>query len=183
MIISNHFTMLLPTPSLHSVSPSSVAALISRGGAASVQDAALTSYYGDALGYFGGIRIPASFFAGTSLAAIFLFKNVMDEGSYTPMERRVVKFYHLMSLLTFILSLNTTVFATMAGTSVLHGGFDTFAESAYKLLVREFEFEFGAFLSCLLMAYYGTILWNCTNFHLSLDLYIQLLVGGHLLPA
>jgi len=48
------------------LSPSSVSSLLIRGGSAPV----LKNFYGDALGYFGGIRIPATFLAGSSLAAI-----------------------------------------------------------------------------------------------------------------
>jgi len=50
------------------LSPFSVSGLLVRGGSASA--APLKNFYGDALGYFGGIRIPATFLAGSSLAAI-----------------------------------------------------------------------------------------------------------------
>ncbi|KAL7488591.1 hypothetical protein ACHAW6_014189 [Cyclotella cf. meneghiniana] len=152
MIIGIHnIAKLTSNPSLKGLSPSSTLSLLSRGGgAAAAQDAALKNYYNDALGFFGGIRIPASFLAGSSLAAIFLFKNAGaaiasgNEAScnFSSLERRVVKFYHLTSLMAFVLSLNTTAIATMAHTSVLHGRFDQFAESAYLLLKREFEMEF-----------------------------------------
>ena len=49
------------------LSPSSVSSLLVRGGSAAP---VLKNFYGDALGYFGGIRIPATFLAGSSLAAI-----------------------------------------------------------------------------------------------------------------
>ena len=47
----------------------SISGLLVRGGSASVAPV-LKNFYGDALGYFGGIRIPATFLAGSSLAAI-----------------------------------------------------------------------------------------------------------------
>ena len=49
------------------LSPSSVSSLLVRGGSAAP---VLKNFYGDALGCFGGIRIPATFLAGSSLAAI-----------------------------------------------------------------------------------------------------------------
>ena len=50
------------------LSPSSISSLLAvRGGSAAP---VLKNFYGDALGYFGGIRIPATFLAGSSLAAI-----------------------------------------------------------------------------------------------------------------
>ena len=49
------------------LSPSSMSSLLVRGGSAAP---VLKNFYGDALGYFGGIRIPATFLAGSSLAAI-----------------------------------------------------------------------------------------------------------------
>lgn len=59
----------------------------------------------------------------------------------TQLEKRVVKFYHFVSLIGFLLSLNTIVMATSAYTSVLHGRFDTMAETAYLMIKREFEYE------------------------------------------
>ena len=119
------------TTSLHSMG-----GLLVRGGATIVEK----SYYGDALGYFGGIRIPASFLAGTSLAAIFIRKGLDKQG--TPLEKNVIKFYHLTSLIAFLLSMNTIITATVAYTSILHGRFNDVAETSYMLLKREFEYEF-----------------------------------------
>lgn len=126
------------------LSPASAAGLLLRGGAA--EAVVLKNFYGDALGFFGGIRIPATFFAGSSLAAIFTLKGAassLEDGSkLTKLERRVVKFYHLTSVLAFLLSLNTVVTATSAHTSVLHGRFDPMAETAYMLMRTEFLYEF-----------------------------------------
>ena len=118
-----------------------------RGGAAAAEPA-LQNFYGDALGFFGGIRTPASFLAGSSLAAMFIFKtkatdltsSTADSG-LSALERRVLGFYHLSSLLAFLLSLNTIASATIAHTSVLHGRFNKFAETAYLMMRREFEYE------------------------------------------
>ena len=125
------------TTSLHNISASSMGGLLVRGGATIVET---KSYYGDALGYFGGIRIPASFLAGTSLAAIFIRKGLDKQG--TPLEKNVIKFYHLTSIIAFLLSMNTIITATVAYTSILHGRFNDVAETAYMLLKREFEYEF-----------------------------------------
>jgi hypothetical protein len=122
------------------ISPSSVGGLLVRGGAAA--EPALQNFYGDALGFFGGIRIPASFLAGSSLAAMFIFKAKAAGGeSLTKLERRVLAFYHFSSLLAFLLSLNTIATATIANTAVLHGRFNKMAETAYMMMKREFEYE------------------------------------------
>ncbi|KAL7530589.1 hypothetical protein ACHAWF_003440, partial [Thalassiosira exigua] len=130
------------------LSPTSASGLLLRGGAAA-DAAVLNNFYGDALGFFGGIRIPASFLAGSSLAAIFTLKNAAksvttgDEGGkWTKMESRTIKFYHLASLLAFLLSINTIALATSAHTSIIHGRFDPMAETAYMLMKKEFEYEF-----------------------------------------
>jgi hypothetical protein len=100
-------------------------------------------------GFFGGIRIPATFLAGSSLAAIFTLKSAANSLSndlqLSKLERRVIKFYHLVSLLAFLLSLNTIVLATSAHTAVLHGRFDQMAETAYLMMKREFEYEASVF--------------------------------------
>ena len=59
------------TSSSLNLSPATTASLVLlRGGATPLQN-----FYGDALGFFGGIRIPATFLAGSSLAAIFTLKG------------------------------------------------------------------------------------------------------------
>eukprot|EP00574_Skeletonema_japonicum_P010123 CAMPEP_0201724568 /NCGR_PEP_ID=MMETSP0593-20130828/8287_1 /ASSEMBLY_ACC=CAM_ASM_000672 /TAXON_ID=267983 /ORGANISM="Skeletonema japonicum, Strain CCMP2506" /LENGTH=292 /DNA_ID=CAMNT_0048215857 /DNA_START=152 /DNA_END=1030 /DNA_ORIENTATION=- len=144
-----------------SISPSSISSLLIRGGAAAAAaEPVLQNYYGDALGFFGGIRIPASFLAGSSLAAMFIFKTKADDGELPKLERRVLGFYHLNSLLAFLLSLNTIATATVAHTAVLHGRFDKMAETAYMLMRREFGYEFitvrWSFL-CSLFCFLGMI--------------------------
>ena len=122
-----------------SISPSSIGGLLIRGGAAA--EPALQNFYGDALGYFGGIRIPASFLAGSSLAAMFIFKTKTNDGELSTLERRVLGLYHFNGLLAFLLSLNTIASATIAHTAVLHGRFNKMAETAYMMMRREFEYE------------------------------------------
>jgi len=124
-----------PTSLHYSLSP----ALLVRGG-----DAVLKNFYGDALGYFGGIRIPATFLAGSSLAAIFSLKDkdLSSKSKLSNLEKIAIKMYHLLSVMAFVLSVNTIVSATVAHTSVLHGRFDPMAETAYMMMVREFLYEF-----------------------------------------
>ncbi len=85
--------------------------------------------------------MPASFLAGSSLAAMFIFKAKANDGELTKLERRVLGFYHFSSLLAFLLSLNTIATATIANVAVLHGRFDKMAETAYMMMKREFEYE------------------------------------------
>lgn len=123
-----------------SISPSSISSLLVRGGAAA--EPALQNFYGDALGFFGGIRIPASFLAGSSLAAMFIkLKTKAGDGKVSQLERRVLGFYHFNSLLAFLLSLNTIATATIAVTHIYHGRFNKMAETAYLMMRREFAYE------------------------------------------
>lgn len=98
---------------------------------------------------------------------MFIFKtkatdltSSTNESKLTKLERRVLGFYHLSSLLAFLLSLNTIATATIAVTAVLHGRFDQMAESAYMMMRREFEYEFvtvrWSFL-CSLFCFLGMI--------------------------
>jgi len=133
---------------LSTLAPTLSLALVIRGGAAA-GDAVMKNYYGDALGYFGGLRVPATFLAGSSLAAIFTLKHKAsnlasnkEESDLSRIEKRVLKFYHLMSVSAFALSLNTIATCTVAYTAVIHGRFDPFAETAYLFMKREFLYEF-----------------------------------------
>ena len=65
---SKYHTKRYSNNSKLNLSPS-ISGLLVRGGSASAAPV-LKNFYGDALGYFGGIRIPATFLAGSSLAAI-----------------------------------------------------------------------------------------------------------------
>ncbi|EJK46348.1 hypothetical protein THAOC_34985 [Thalassiosira oceanica] len=128
---------------LSGVSSASANALLARGGGEQV----LKSFYGDALGYFGGIRTPATFLAGSSLAAIFTLKGAAsklasDDSSLSGLEKFAIKAYHVLAVMAFVLSLNTVVTATVAHTSVLHGRFDQVGETAYTMMKREFLYEF-----------------------------------------
>lgn len=116
----------------------------------------LKDFSGQALGYFVGIRLPASFLAGSSLGAIFTLKSaVANISSRTTIERRCIEFYHISALLAFILSFNTIFTATVACTAVLHGRFDPMAETAYGLLRREFDYEFTTVRWSFLMSLFS----------------------------
>lgn len=133
------------------LSQASVGGLLLRGGGGecAAGDLVLQNFHGEAAGFFDGIRTPATFLAGSSLAAIFTLSGAArklyadeEKVEMNRLERAAVKFYHLVSLSAFVLSLNTIMTATSAYTSILHGRFDPMAETAYLLLKREFEYEF-----------------------------------------
>lgn len=113
-----------------------------RGGAAGAS-AVLNDFASDADGYFGAIRTPASLILGASLGALFTNINDRDEmAAKTKGERQCTRLYNSCVLLSFMLSLCTVVFSTAAGVTIMHGGFDPMAKSAYDLMMKEFEFEF-----------------------------------------
>lgn len=118
-----------------------VAALLRGGGAPAT--VVFQDFTSQALGYFNGIRIPASFLAGSTLGAIFVFKSLVKEMQYrNTTERRCIQMYHVSAVLAFLLSVNTIISATVAHISILHGQFDPMADTAYMLMKREFEYEF-----------------------------------------
>lgn len=140
------------SPTSLNLSHASAAVLLVRGGDDATEAVVLKDFSKDALGFFGGIRTPATFLAGSSLAAIFTLKSSArklysheEKSKMSRLEIALVKIYHLVSLSAFVLSLNTIMTSTSAYTSVLHGRFDPKAETAYLLLKREFEYEF---ISC-----------------------------------
>ena len=175
-VVSTFSTKKATSTTSLNLSPSTVGGLLLRGGGGAAEAVVMKNFAGDALGFFGGIRIPATFLAGSSLAAIFTLKSAAgklysdeEKSKMSRLEIAVVKFYHLVSLSAFVLSLNTIMTATSASTSILHGRFDPLAETvgltynqsilqyiflcsllllfflcfqAYLLLKREFEYEF-----------------------------------------
>ena len=141
-IIGAHLTPLSPASSL---------GLLLRGGAIPevVEEVVLKNFSGDAVAFFSSVRISATFFAGSSLAAIFTLKNeafdlasTVERHKMSRLERRTIKFYHLMSVMAFVLSINTIATCTTACTSVLHRGINPVAESPYRFLTNEFHYEF-----------------------------------------
>lgn len=111
-----------------------------------------------AAGYFGGIRIPATMVAGSSLGALFTFSH-LSLSKKTYMEVVLIRAYHAFILSAFALALNTIVISTAATVTMMHGRFDPKAETAYQLLRREFDYEFcvtrWGFLVALLLFILG----------------------------
>jgi hypothetical protein len=119
-------------------SPSTVAAL--RGGASS--SVVLQDFSGPVAEYFSGIRTPASLILGASLGALFVTNLTDNMRANSRTERLVTRFYNTCVLFSFLLSFCCTVTATAAGVTLLHHSGLGKAETAYALLMRDFEFEF-----------------------------------------
>jgi len=99
----------------------------------------LTDYTVAAAGFFGGVRIPASLIAGSSLAQMFVVANREPKSQ---VDDALIKLNKATMILSFLLTMITVVVSTAANVSILRGRFDPLAESAYYLLKREFELEF-----------------------------------------
>jgi len=123
-----------------SLSTSSIANLaLLRGGVT----APLQNFSGAASGFFGGVRIPASLIAGAALGQMFSLASVSKSIEHqNGMNRVLIITHNICMFFAFMLSIAAVVIATAATVTILHGGFDPTAQSAYSLLKREFEFEF-----------------------------------------
>lgn len=93
--------------------------------------------------YFSGIRTPASLILGASLGALFTYHSDVDDmRQKSQAERLCTRLYNTLVLASFVLSFCTTTVATAAGVTIMHQNAIAKAESAYQLLMRDFEFEF-----------------------------------------
>ena len=105
--------------------------------------AALANFSGQAAGFFSNVRVPASLIAGSSLGALFaMSKDARDMDNKSPVEQVLLRLYHVILTISWILSMTTIVFSTAAGVTFMYGDFDPMATSAYELLLREFHFEY-----------------------------------------
>lgn len=108
-----------------------------------VAAAALSDFAQEGIAFFHSIRIPASLVAGSSFAGLFALKDSMvDVNRHSKGEQFCIKAYHICILLAFTLAIATVAISTTAATSILHGRFNTMAETAYLFLKQEMEYEF-----------------------------------------
>lgn len=99
----------------------------------------------EAVQYFNSIRTPAALIAGSSLAALFACVETTEPGlerKRNRVENFVILSYHILSLCSFLLSLNVIVTATATGNQLLLGSEEPMAPSVYHFLKREHGFEF-----------------------------------------
>lgn len=96
-----------------------------------------------AIGFFSGIRLPATLIAGSSLATIFaLVQKVKADDCKSRLEFGVLQMYHLCSIVAFCLSVTSIMMSTAAGTTLLVGKHNPIAHDVYHFMKREFNFEF-----------------------------------------
>lgn len=108
---------------------------------------AMVDYTDAALSYFDGIRTPAALIAGSALSTLFSLanearKNEASLRKNTKLENNVLLAYHILTLLSFLLSLNVVVTATASGNVLMLGELNGKAASLYSFLVREMEYDF-----------------------------------------
>jgi len=101
--------------------------------------------------FFSGIRTPASFVAGSSLAALLTTTKIY-QNRRSAWDHFLIRLYHALMLSSFTLGFLVVVVSTGASTSLLHGEFNAMATSAYSMLRREFEYEFLVTRWSLMMA-------------------------------
>jgi hypothetical protein len=105
----------------------------------------LKDYSSDAVRFFTEIRIPAAFLLGTSFVLVFALSSQAKDSELkrnTPLQNGVLLLYHVMALVSFLLSLNVVLSSTAASITLLLGVENPVARSTYELLNRELNFEF-----------------------------------------
>lgn len=102
-------------------------------------------YQQAALGFFSGIRIPASLIAGSSVAATFsLVQKAKDTKGLSRLEIIVLRLYHAVAILSLCLSMVTISTTTTASTLLLLTSKISNKEYSdiYHFLRSEFNYEF-----------------------------------------
>jgi hypothetical protein len=73
-----------------------------------------------AMSFFNGIRIPATLIAGSSIVALFsMTEKARDTSGMRTMEIVLLRLYHILSLLSFCLSMTAVLTSTSASTMLL----------------------------------------------------------------
>lgn len=109
--------------------------------------ASLVDYTGAAISYFDSIRTPSALIAGSALAALFSLASEARKGGenqrlQSKLENNVLLSYHILALLSFLLSLNVVVTATASSNLLILGEVNGKATSLYNFLMREMEYDF-----------------------------------------
>jgi hypothetical protein len=91
--------------------------------------------------------------AGWSLTALFAkLKPPPADSSSSSNAALLIKIYHTLTLVSFSMSVSAALVATSANVFMLNGDFDQKAESAFSLLLREFDYEFVMTRWCFITA-------------------------------
>lgn len=98
----------------------------------------------DAIQFFTSIRIPAALIAGSSLGALFVLvdRSSHPEREKSKRELSVLFVYHLLAMISLVLSLNVIVTATSASNTMLIRNYNPAAASAYEFMMAEVPFEY-----------------------------------------
>jgi hypothetical protein len=130
----------------------------------SVSVASNSAFEQGALGFFTGVRLPASLVAGSSVAAVFsLTQQAKDTSGLTRTEIAVLRIYHVVTILSLCMSMTTVSTTTTASTLLLlkkryHRTESSYAD-VYHFLKGELNFEFvltrWTFLSSIVLFLVG----------------------------
>lgn len=130
---------------------------------------ALKDFTSEAKSFFGMVRTPAGLIAGSAFGALFVFSH-QSVNDATATELTLLRVYLVSMLISFTLALSTIIISTGTEISIIHGGFDPMAQSAYQLLRRDFDYEFSvtrwSFLVSLLMFLSGMTIRIVLQFNL-----------------
>jgi hypothetical protein len=112
----------------------------------SIEARLVKDYSSDAIRFFTEIRTPAAFCSATRWRSSFFSMSHRAKDSELQrnraVESAVLLLYHVMSLISFLLSLDVVLSSTAASITLLMGVEHPLARSTYELLYRELNFEF-----------------------------------------
>jgi len=105
----------------------------------------LADYSGEAMHYFESFRTPAGLVAGSALAGLFAYADLVNTTSHSNRTRRenvALVLYHMCTLASLLLSVSVIITSTAVGNTMLLKATEPMATSPYAFLMREYEFEF-----------------------------------------
>ncbi|CAB9511295.1 expressed unknown protein [Seminavis robusta] len=94
-----------------------------------------------ALGFFNGIRTPSALLVGTSLTAFFTLVKETKKPQPNRMRARLIALYHVLALVSLLLSLNVVITATAAGAVLLLDDFNAEAVTPYVFMKNHMFYE------------------------------------------
>jgi len=122
------------------------------------------------------VRIKTFFsLRGHSTLSLLAMFSMNKNSHLNRVERILSRVFTALTLVSFMLSMQTVVISTAASTKVMHGTHDPLAESSYELLMREFEYEF---ITCRL-GYLGALVLLIVAIFLRILIEMKLLSGDN----
>lgn len=102
--------------------------------------------------FFDLYRTPFAVLCAASLYGFFQVTSKHRTDEKKGFEKFATRQLHISFVTPFMLSLVVLLISTMTITSILRGDFDSKAESAYEVIMREFKFQYTAIQWCCIIS-------------------------------